>query len=287
MRTFRDAIVTRAHVMAAVRLWAPRGIRSVHFTGGEPTLHPDLPAIAERVAGLGLRVSVGSNGWKLANQRYAQRLVPHLADAMISLHGATPQEHDRIVRRSGSFQRAILAIERLVEIAGEQRAPGFPGVNVVVTRLNVDDVPDTVNRAIEAGARFILISNLSPEGEGLRNYADLAIPLSRAPALADSIVQRAGGRAIVRFFGFPACVLGSSRTLSNDLFHSPRVTVEWANVAASARLVSIVSLKPDRGRTHAPACARCTWANLCAGPFTQYDQTFGQTDFPPFAQRLS
>ena len=39
------------------------------LTGGEPTLRPDLPELAEHASGLGLMVVVGTNGMSLTTKR--------------------------------------------------------------------------------------------------------------------------------------------------------------------------------------------------------------------------
>lgn len=268
MRTFRRRRVTMAHVEATLKHWMPRGVRAVHFTGGEPTLHPDLLAVLQRCAALGLRTGLGTNGWRLSEPAYAARIAPLLDEVIVSLHGPNAEVHDALTLRPGSFDRAVRALRHVSR----------PGVNVVVTPASLPTLVDTVRFAVTLGAAFILISAVSPEGAGNDAYDTLAVPLSAWPAAAEAVVRAVGDEVPVRFFGLPACALGAARARSNDLYWSPRVTVEWAARPTGARLTSVVSMKPDRGRAPVAACADCPWAKACAGPFVRYVERYGDTE---------
>ena len=97
MRAFHASRVRASDVLAAIRRWAPRGLGAVHFTGGEPTLHRELPALLTLCRRLGLRTGLGTNGHRLADPGYAARVGPLLDEVMVSLHGPTAKVHDRLV----------------------------------------------------------------------------------------------------------------------------------------------------------------------------------------------
>lgn len=260
--------MTPAHVEATLAHWIPRGVRAVHFTGGEPTLHPDLLAVLQRCNALGLRTGLGTNGWRLSEPAYAARIAPLLDEVIVSLHGPNAEVHDALTQRAGSFDRAVRALGHLSR----------PGVNVVVTPASLPSLVATVQLAVERGAAFILVSAVSPEGAGEADYDTLAVRLTEWPAAAEAVVRAVGEQVPLRFFGLPACALGSARARSNDLYWSPRVTVEWATRPTGARLTSIVSTKPDRGRAPVAACATCAWAKACPGPFVRYVERYGEAE---------
>src|SRR5262245_4517221 len=58
-----------------------RGYFSVILTGGEPTLHPDLPEIAAYARQRGLHVRMITNGWRLSEPDFAKTM----ADAGLQL----------------------------------------------------------------------------------------------------------------------------------------------------------------------------------------------------------
>jgi MoaA/NifB/PqqE/SkfB family radical SAM enzyme len=50
------------------------GCKKIHFSGGEPTLRPQLPDLVEHATGLGIRVTMTTNG-TLIDKVKAKRLI--------------------------------------------------------------------------------------------------------------------------------------------------------------------------------------------------------------------
>ncbi len=89
---------------------------TVSFTGGEPTLREDLPALVSYAKGKGMRVNLITNGLRCADEAYVQCLVAAgLDSAQVSLEGGSAEVHDRIVDHPGAFDlstRGALALRR-------------------------------------------------------------------------------------------------------------------------------------------------------------------------------
>ncbi|HRF10925.1 MAG TPA: radical SAM protein [Candidatus Accumulibacter phosphatis] len=88
--------------------------------GGEPSLHPDFPAMIERTAALGLAVGVVSNGSRL--RQCANVLASHAAYVRVSIDGPTPESHRRI-HRSSDFYEVVQGVAALVAARGVKRHP--------------------------------------------------------------------------------------------------------------------------------------------------------------------
>lgn len=265
MQRYRAFPVTWARVATVLRQQAARGIKAVHFTGGEPTIHPHFVEALALAKKLGMRTSVGTIGTMLARRDFAERVMPYLDEALFSLHGPDAATHDAMAGRAGSFERVCAAMRNAQEIA-----PGFSAyVNTVMTRRNVDVLPDTAALADALGAKLIVVSNCTPEGKGLDDYAALAVPLETLAEILPRVPPRAP-RAVVRFFGVPMCILGEHRYLSNDLHWDPRVTVEWTSAPGKVVFDGIYSWAPDRKRVHVRACEGCTLRDVCMGVFDRY-----------------
>ena len=75
---------------------------SVSFTGGEPTLRPELPRFVRHAKGLGLAVNLISNGQRLDDGARRRRSPPPgLDSAQLSLEGPDAALHDALVGRPG------------------------------------------------------------------------------------------------------------------------------------------------------------------------------------------
>ena len=108
----------------------------VALMGGEPLLRPDWATIAERVHDLGMDVSIITNGWSVSSDDIIKRLVELKPECVsVSLDGATPDVHDAIRGVPGSFQRAVTAMDHLVNL-------GLPtSVITTVHKLNIAALP--------------------------------------------------------------------------------------------------------------------------------------------------
>jgi MoaA/NifB/PqqE/SkfB family radical SAM enzyme len=276
MASYRAFPVTWARAATVLRTHASRGVRAVHFTGGEPTIHPDFVELLVLAKKLAMRTSVGTIGTMLANEDFARRAVPHLDEALFSLHGPTAEVHDAMTRTRGSFERVTRAITQSIAIRPDFRAY----VNTVVTRHNVDALPETVALCGKLGAQLIVISNTTPEGAGYDAYAELAVPLAKLREILPTVPARAPG-AVVRFFGVPMCLLGEHAMLSNDLHWDPRVTVEWASAPGKVVFDGIYSWTPDRKRVHVAACDGCSRKGVCMGVFDRYAELWPTGELTP------
>jgi len=272
--------VTWGRIAKILRLHASRGVQAVHLTGGEPTIHPRFIDVLRLARKLGMRTSVGTIGTMLSRQDFAAEAVPYLDEALFSLHGPDAATHDALTQRAGSFERVTTALSLCQQIG-----PHFqPFVNTVLTRQNLEVLPDTVALAASLGARLIVISNTTPEGGGLHAFEDLAVPLEDLRRVLADVPARAG-HAIVRVFGVPMCILAEHAMLSNDLHWDPRVTVEWQSAPGKAVFGGIYSWAPNRKRVHTSACDDCSWKQVCSGVFDRYVELWPTDALEPQTSR--
>ncbi|MCA9599863.1 MAG: radical SAM protein [Myxococcales bacterium] len=276
MQSYRKYPVTWGRVATVLRTHASRGVKNVHLTGGEPTIHPKFVETLALAKKLGMRTSVGTIGTMLSDEAFARRALPYLDEALFSLHGPSAKLHDALAGRAGSFEQVTRAIELSQAIRPEFAAY----VNTVVTQANIDALPDTVALADRMGARLVVVSNTTPEGKGLDAYAALAVPLEKLAQVLPTVPARAG-RAIVRFFGVPMCLLGEHAMLSNDLHWDPRVTVEWQSAPGKVVFDGIYSWAPDRKRVHTAECTRCERKGVCMGVFDRYAELYSTEALSP------
>lgn len=108
-------------------------VPSVSFTGGEPTLIPDLPDLIRYAKDLGMRVNLITNGTKII-PALAQKYAEHgLDSAQVSLEGVTAETHDDIVRSRGAYHKTIAAIKHL------KNAGILTHTNTTITRANLHE----------------------------------------------------------------------------------------------------------------------------------------------------
>ena len=132
---------------AQVDGWLPAlralGTRVVLFSGGEPLLHPEWPAIAQSLAAQGLQVWLLTAGLALA--KHAEQVARRFDSITVSLDGATRETY-LAVRGVDAFDAVCEGVQRVAAL-------GCPAqLRVTVQRANFRELPRIVELAHEIGA---------------------------------------------------------------------------------------------------------------------------------------
>lgn len=109
-------------------------VPSVSFTGGEPTLLPQLPKLIRYAKRLGMRVNLITNGTRIT-PKLARALADHgLDSAQVSLEGVTAATHDALVGVNGAYAQTVAAVKHL-------RAVGIhTHTNTTITQQNLPEI---------------------------------------------------------------------------------------------------------------------------------------------------
>ena len=146
---------------------AKAGVFSVNFGGGEPLLHPQLLEIAAFASGLGLRVSMNSNGWLLDHEKAAALKEAGLTKVGISIDSHIADVHDTFRGVAGSHARALAALGHL------QSVGIATSISTVICRINSTTIDELVEMALMQGAGQLNFHNFKCSGLGLANKDDL------------------------------------------------------------------------------------------------------------------
>lgn len=150
VRRILDAIVDDARVP------------TVSFTGGEPTLRPDLPELIAYAKGRRLRTNLITNGRRCAANGYVERLAEAgLDSAQVSLEAADPEVHDAIVGRPGAWAATVRGLRRL-------KAAGIHvHTNTTINRLNRDHLLSLVDWLGEMGQPYLSMNMVIRTGDAV------------------------------------------------------------------------------------------------------------------------
>lgn len=196
--------------------------RDVCFSGGEPTIHPDLPALVARAAHHhGLEVSLQTNAIRLARADYLAALVAAgLRTVFVSFHSADAAVSDRMTGAPGTHGRTVAGIEAC--LAAGVRVE----LNCVVERANVASLGDHARFIAERFARpfpdnpVARVSYSDPEryhDPAAWAQARVSLDEVRAPLMeAASALLAAGVRVEgLGTCGFPPCMFREQPGLLN------------------------------------------------------------------------
>ncbi|MCA9961700.1 MAG: radical SAM protein, partial [Anaerolineales bacterium] len=183
-RSKRDVPLGLAQWQAIVDELVLWGCRKIHITGGEPTLHPDLPALIAYMTDKGLRVNMTTNGTLLTKERARALGAAGLGNVNISIDSPERQIHDHVRGVKGAWKKTVKGADYLQRYLKK----GKLRINTVVGRRNYASLAQMPDFAASLGADFL---NLIPLDEHtgdlqrLRKEQILAFNEEIAPGMAE------------------------------------------------------------------------------------------------------
>lgn len=139
------------------------GLKKVNMTGGEIFCRQDILELIERTIGLGLDVSIETNGTLVTEEQieYLSKFKDHLSIS-ISLDGINSETNDK-TRGNGSFEKAFKTINII-------KGYGIPlRIITVLSKNNYDEIPKLAKKIHEElGLGFRLLPNIIEYGKGVQ-----------------------------------------------------------------------------------------------------------------------
>lgn len=305
-----------ADCLEIVREVAGHGLDHLDITGGEPCVHPDLPAIVAEAARLGLAVRVITLGQFLPRTRGGATLLENLLDAgltdvLFSLHAAEPDAFK--VTCGGSLEAVLDSMDVL-------DARGFPyGCNTVIMERNRRQLPAIAMLAASRGVYTVnfIAFNAYHAWRGQEQAAKLEASFTKIrPYLEEAVaILTAAGIAVniryVPLCAFPSLakhvvgVLGvaydpyewRNRCLNHD--RPPAYCAEPLPMPASGVRevyafsplaetvptdVAVCGMRGDRFKFFPEACRDCPARPACDGVDPVYLSRHGAQEFAPLAE---
>lgn len=151
---------TREWIQVLDKLWAI-GIPHIVFTGGEPTLRDDLPDLIRHAELNGQITGLNTNGRKLADKTYLNRLVDAGLDhVQITLESHDPGIHDKMVCHQGAWEETVAGIRNVLETRL------YVMTNTTMLTHNSPSIPQTLEFLAELGLPTVGLNALIYSGMG-------------------------------------------------------------------------------------------------------------------------
>lgn len=261
----------------SLQLLTQKGHNHLIVTGGEATVHSELFDLLDYAKQIGFKkIHLQTNGRRLSNQRYLKRLIDSGVDEFgMSLHGHTASIHDFVTASSGSFSQTIRAIENLNFLYGAN--PPL-AVNCVILPENMKYLSNLVEFLMSLNVSTIKLSYLHGIGK--------AQPLLRRdfwpsktqiqPYIFEALqTAEALGKSntTLTIEAYPFCLLNGYENYSSDLNITPVLILNGSGS------FEVYHSGMDRGKSS--KCKGCDFETLCLGPWKEYPEEFGWSEFVP------
>lgn len=239
-----------------------RGYFGVILTGGEPTLHAELPRITEYASSRGLHVRMITNGWRLADGKFAQDMAnAGLKLVHVSVYSVRPEVEFRLRGIQGTLDRAFAAIENAHQLGVEVN------INSVINKLNADHLDENISHFIKnhSHIRHFVWNNLDPSmGRAEVNqdqYTPRLADFEKSLHKALTLLHRSG--RTFRVERVPLCYMTDfawASTETRKIVKGEERVVHFLDEKQTVR-------QTDWEHIYSPSCNVCTLRPICGGLF--------------------
>jgi len=271
-RTAPDFDIT--HLKEETQAMARSGTRHLVLSGGEPTLHPQLPDLIRFAKGLGTFdvIEMQSNGVKCADLEYARELVAAgLNKVTVSLHSVDAEHSDKITRLPNAFAKTVQSMHNFRQLGVVTQ------VAHVITKANFQELPQTVRYLRQefpaAGGHLSICFAIAQEISDLVFQWVTPTFTEIRPFVADALdyclETGVGFGGMIGQGGYPPCMLGGE-------------------LRYYAAVLDKVFKSEDAGdQFHkSEKCRECSFDPYCLGPRRSYIEHYGDAEVQPFRAEI-
>jgi cyclic pyranopterin phosphate synthase len=254
-------------VAAAIRDARRKGYDAVSFTGGEPTIRPDLVPLIELARGEGFTdIKLQSNGLLLAHGPNVDRLIAAgVTRWNISIHTHEEAAYDALVRREGSYPLMVGALEGLA-------ARGVPlTADVILKRDTVPRLGAAMRWLFARGVRNVHLWFVSLTDGNAQNVESLPKMTEALPAMREAFAFGREHGIEVRSLHVPRCLLGADAPHAYDP-GADRVMVVTPEATFELKESKLA------GHRYVPVCDGCAHRPVCPGVRPDYLARYGDAE---------
>jgi MoaA/NifB/PqqE/SkfB family radical SAM enzyme len=266
----RRRALSAERVAREIERAAARGFREIAFTGGEPTLRPDLPALVKHAKRRGFEhVKVASNGLRYAHAEYLDHLLACGVDRFhVSLHAFDDAAYERTVRLAGTALLRRQALTNLVSRGLD------PVADLILKEDTYRQLPAWIASIVESGVSRFALWLVSLTDQNRDNVDQLPRITDIVPSLTEAFdAARRGGYEVVALH-VPRCFVPG---------YEDHIRHPGADLVTVVTPDEVFDLKDSRlgGGVKPADCARCVYNDRCPGLRRDYIAQFGPTEIRP------
>lgn len=243
------------------------GYREIAFTGGEPTIRKDLPALVRFAKKRGFDdIKVCSNGLRYAYAPYLDHLVEAgVTRFNLSAHAFGPRAYEETTRLAGAWTSFETGLSNILERGIE------PTLDLILKRDTYERVDEWIDSFVAKGVRHFQLWLVSLTDGNAQNVEQLPLMTETLPHLIRAFdAARQGGYEVVSLH-IPRCLLPGYE----DHVRHPG--------AGGVRVVTpdeVFDLRESRltGGVKADVCHTCPFEDRCPGLRRDYVNRHGDKE---------
>jgi sulfatase maturation enzyme AslB (radical SAM superfamily) len=235
----------------------------IHFTGGEPTIHPQFLEVIKKVRKRfpKNKIVIATNGRRFTYQNFTKSLFKiNNIRLEIVLHGPNKKLHDGITRTPGSFEQTMKGLENIFKYKNQSHSVE---IRHVLLKQNYKKLNQTYH-LVKKFSDIERMVTIFPEYEGRaeKNIDLIGITYSEAVPFVEKATEK-WKNEFRRFhlYHFPLCVINSDY---------------WNYVVRSVPREEMIFKKE---------CDQCIYKEYCLGIQPEYKKNIGGDEFKPIKKK--
>ena len=250
-----------------------KNTRDIVFTGGEPTIRSDITELVSYARELGFEtIQIQSNGRRFFYKEFCKEMIEAGANEFaLALHGYIPQLHDFLTRSKGSFMQTVTGIKNLKKLK--------QGVvtNTVVTKPNYRHIPEIANLLVRLEVDQFQFAFVHPVGNTYKYFDSIVPRISlAAPFMHAGLKIGINAGKSVMAEAMPFCLMKGYEKYVSELIVPKTEVVEMSLV-----INDYDTARKGFAKTKFPQCKRCVHFDICEGPWKEYPEKRGSSEFIP------
>jgi radical SAM protein with 4Fe4S-binding SPASM domain len=162
------------------------GVFILTFTGGEPTLHEDLPELLLYAQNKGIVTGLITNGRRLKDRGYVERLEKSGLDfVQVTLESHEAKIHDLMTASKGSWKETVAGIKNAV------KTHIYVTTNTTLSKYNASGFLETMDFLRDLGVAAFGCNSLIYSGKANKVSDEFALPVETLNELLPKIRDKA------------------------------------------------------------------------------------------------
>ena len=256
---------------------AIKDCQGIVLTGGEPTIRKDIFELAGYAKKLGFKViQIQSNGRMFAYRSFCEKIIKAGANEFSpALHGHIAPLHEYLTGAPGSFAQVVGGIKNL-------KALGQTVItNTVITKSNYRHLPQIAKLLVSLGVDQYQFAFVHPLGSAAKNLNSI-VPRMR---LIEPFVKKGldvgikAGKTVMTE-AIPYCFMSGYEDYVAERIIPDSKIYDYKKV-----IEDFTEARRNEGKSKDSQCLKCRYDKICEGPWREYPQNFGWSEFKPVSKR--
>ncbi len=251
-----------------------RRCEGVVFTGGEVTIRKDFLELVKYASRLGYEsIQIQTNGRMFSSLDFCKKTI--LAGATMfspAIHGYCADQHDFLTRAPESFAQTLKGIQNLKKLGQ------VVITNSVVVKPNYRNLPELARLLVSLKVNQFQFAFVHAMGNAMTNFDSMIPKMSLVAPYMHKGLQ----------IGMDAGITCVSEAMPYCMMKGYEICVVENRIPAtevrgkkSQNTNDFTLERKFHGKMKFPQCKECKYDSICEGPWREYPERFGDSEFNP------